>query len=131
MGITGISTEFIPHGTYARPPVNSQYGHQVGNGRYDGGDTPLAGHDLTDICYPQTLVCSCFLRPTSSLSLPPGAWGRLGALDALEASTFLPLGVQDVLEPMGGGSSAHNSKLQMTVSCFPHTSRVAQSSSCT
>lgn len=67
----GVSTEFILHGMYATPPrvASTDTKGKRGNGRYDGGDTPLAGHDLTRICYPQTLVCSCFLIPTSSLAL--------------------------------------------------------------
>lgn len=75
--MTAVSIEFTPRGMYASPPIAASMDTKGkrGNGRYDGGDTALAGHDVTDTCYVQTLICSCFLTPTSSLSLlqEPGA----------------------------------------------------------
>jgi len=51
MGIVEVSTEFIPHDTYTSPHVaaSTDTKGKRGNRIYDGGDTHLAGHDLTDI----------------------------------------------------------------------------------
>lgn len=61
-GIRGVSTvgsvDFITHGTFPNLPAAASRDTkgEKGSDRYDGVNTPLAGHDLTDTCHPQTLV---------------------------------------------------------------------------
>lgn len=92
MEITGVSTEFTPHGMYASPSIaaSKDTKGKRSNGRYDGGDTPLAGHDLTNML--PTDFGLQLLPYAYQLHVPAsGAWDRLDALGALEASIALPL----------------------------------------